>query len=527
MKETLKKITGGRVQLSPEFFISVNFLLFLLLVIKLLMSLLIHPDFGFHRDEFLYKAMGDHLAWGFLEVPPFMAVVAKITHALFGDGLYATRFFPALSGALTLLLTVLITREMGGGKFAEALAALAYLFSMVYLRINSLFQPVTFDLFFFVLGIYLFIRILKQNRPADWIMFGVVLGLGILNKYTMLFFGFGVFTGLLFTRYRERFISPWPWIAAAVVLIIWLPNLFWQHQQGWPFFEHMQALSESQLSNFRPMDFVVGQLIMSPFTIFIWLPGLYFLLFTERGKQFRPVGWVYLTVFTVLLLLNGKQYYLAPAYPMLFAAGSVMIEQFTVASFRWLRPALVAVTVAGGLLLAPVGIPIFSIHGMHQYFEFGSKYLGLGEALRWETGEYHELPQDFADMLGWEEQAAAVSSVFTGLPQEIQRRTSIIASNYGEAGALTHYRKDHPLPESILSVVGSFFTWGPPSSDTEFFITIGFSESTLSRYFQKVDSVGYYTHEHAREGELPLFLNKSPVKANKVLWDELSIYKFN
>jgi 4-amino-4-deoxy-L-arabinose transferase-like glycosyltransferase len=416
---------------------------------------------------------------------------------------------------------------MGGGKFAQVLAALAYLFSLVYLRINSLFQPVTFDLFFFVLGIYLFIRILKQNRPIHWLLFGVVLGLGILNKYTMLFFGFGVFTGLLFTRYRERFATPWPWIAAAVVLVIWLPNLLWQHQQGWPFFEHMQALSESQLSNFSPVDFVIGQLIMSPFTIFIWLPGLYFLFFTKQGEQYRPVGWVYLTVFTVLLLLNGKQYYLAPAYPMLFAAGSVLVERLTLRVRRWIRPALIGLTVAGGLVLMPVGIPVFSIDGMHQYFQFGSKYLGLGEALRWETGDYHELPQDFSDMLGWEEQAAAVSTLFTGLPQEIQRKTTLIASNYGEAGALTHYRQDYPLPENILSLVGSFYTWGPPPPDTEIFITLGFSEETLRRYFLHVEFAGKITHKHARESNISLFLCKKPVKPIKSLWDDLSVYKFN
>ena len=527
MRETFKKLTGEKLDFSAEFFISVNFLLLLLLIIKLLLPLLIHPDFGFHRDEFLYKAMGDHLAWGFLEVPPFIAVVAKITHALLGEGLYATRFFPALSGAFTMLLTVLITREMGGEKFAQALAALAYLFSLVYLRINSLFQPVTFDLFFFVLGIYLFIRILKHNKPAYWILFGVVIGVGLLNKYTMLFFGFGIFTGLLLTRYRERFVSPWPWIAAAVALTIWLPNLLWQNQQGWPFFEHMQALSESQLSNFSPMDFIMGQLMMSPFTIFIWLPGLYFLFFTERGEQFRPVGWAYLSVFTVLLLLSGKQYYLAPAYPMLFSAGSVLVEQFTVRVHRWIRSAIIGLTVAGGLLLMPVGIPVFSIDGMHQYFQFGSKYLGLGEALRWETGEYHELPQDFADMLGWEEQAAAVSTLFTKLPQDIQRRTTLIASNYGEAGALTHYRQDYTLPEKILSVAGSFYNWGPPPPDTEIFIALGFSEETLRRYFLNVEFAGKIAHEHARESSVPLFLCKKPVKPIKSLWDDLSVYKFN
>jgi len=174
-----------------------------------------------------------------------------------------------------------------------------------------------------------------------------------------------------------------------------------------------------------------------------------------------------------------------------------------------------------------VGIPVFSLNGMHQYFEFGSKYLGLGEALRWETGEYHELPQDFADMLGWEEQAAATSAVFGRLPRDTQGKTTVIASNYGEAGALTHYQMNYHLPKSILSVVGSFYTWGPPPSDTEVFITLGFTEETLRQYFLTVEYAGMITHEHARETNLSLFLCKNPVKPIKSLWDEISIYKFN
>lgn len=511
---------------SRKYLFSDFAILIYLAAIKLLIPLFTSSDFGFHRDEFLYMAMGDHLAWGYLEVPPFIAVVAKISHWLFGDGLYAARFFPALAGAITVLLTGLIAKELGGGRFAQVLSAVTYLFALVYLRINLFFMPVTFDLFFFVLAVYLFIRILKKDEPKLWIMLGVVSGLGLLNKYTMLLFGFGVAVGLLFTPYRRHFRNKWLWLSALIALIIWSPNLLWQYSEGWPFFEHMRILAERQLANVQPVTFLLVQILFNIYATPIWLFGIYYYLFSGDGKAFRPIGWIYVSNLAALLFLSGKVYYLAPAYPMLLAAGSVAIEKFIKRTSRnWLKPAIFALYIVGSSSAIPIGLPIFSTETMIRYFEFGSKYMGMGEALRWETGEFHELPQDYADMLAWEEQVAAVAKVYHSLPDEEKERCALFASNYGEAGAIDYYGKHYGLPKCI-SKGSSYWLWGYRYYTGEIVVVIGLDRGAIEYYFEEVEPGGVFNFPHARESGVEIIIARRLKIPIEETWEIIKRYRY-
>ena len=494
--------------------------------IKLLIPLITSPDFVFHRDEFLYIALGQHLDWGYLEVPPSIAVVANISLYLFGDSLFAIRFIPALTGALTLLLTGLIARELGGGRFAQILAAVAYLFSVVYLHINLLFQPVTFDLFYFVLGVYLFIRILKMDEPKIWLLLGVVTGLGLLNKYSMLLFGFGAAVGLLLSPHRSFFRNKWLWLSVLIALVIWLPNLVWQHYQGWPFFEHMRVLSERQLTNVEPTTFLLVQVLMNFYATPIWLIGLYFFLLSGDGKLYRPIGWMYISMLIALLFLSGKVYYLAPAYPMLFAAGSVAIEKFIKRTTRnWLKPVIIGFVITGSSTLIPVGVPLFSVETMIRYFDFGAKYMGMAEALRWETGELHELPQDWADMLGWQEQVARIAETYHSLSVEEKEGCAIFASNYGEAGAIDYYGKRYGLPKSISSS-GSYWLWGYRDYNGEILVTIGSDKEDVFSFYEKVEPGAVFNYPHARESGVPIYIARSPKISLEELWRTLEQYRY-
>ena len=430
-----------------------------LCAIKLIIPFLVNHDFGFQRDELLYMALGNHLAWGYMAVPPFIAIIARITHILFGYGIHSIRFFPALSGALSLWLTTLIAKEMGGKKFAQILAGFGFLFGLAYLRMNLLFQPVTFNLFFLVLSAYLFVKVLKTNEPRYWIELGISLGIGLLNKYTMLLFGFGITVGLLLTGYRSLYRSKWPWISALIAILIWLPNLIWQQAHGWPFFHQMQILDKYQFVHVDPSGFLIAQLIMNFLATPIWLGGLYF-LFSKQGKSYRPIAWAYITALVVLLITHGKSYYLAASYPMLIAAGSVRIEQvIEQKSWSFLKPLSISILVFGSLIYVPAGIPIFPLPTMVQYFKFGSKHMGLKPALRWETGYYHALPQDYADMLGWQKMAFVTAGIYHSLPIAEQKNCSIFANNYGEASAINYYSKRYDIPKAI-SNDSSFWLWG-------------------------------------------------------------------
>ena len=491
---------------------------------KFLILLIVNTEFGMHRDEFLYLAMGDHLDWGYLEIPPSLAFFAKITTWFLGDSIFAVRFFPALTGALTLLLTGLITKEMGGKRFAQILAVVCYLFSLLFLRINILFQPVTFDLFYFVTCIYLLIRILKRNEKKHWIVLGFFTGLGLLNKYTMLLFGLGVAAALLFTPYRKLYLNKWLWISALIALILFLPNLLWQFSMDWPIFDHLRVLSERQLSNVEPITFVFTQLLMNLYSTPIWLIGLIFCFFSGQDKLYRPIAWIYVTIFAVLLISHGKAYYLAPAYPMLLAAGSAAIEMYIIRTRRsWLKPAIITFVVAGSSTVIPIGIPVFPVETMIKYFNFGKRNMGMAEALRWETGEFHELPQDFADMLGWEEMVAAVAKTYHRLPEDEREKCAIFASNYGEAGALDYYGTSYGLPESI-SKAGSYWLWGYRDYSGEILITIGLEKEAVANFYENIAQGAEFNFPHARENGIEIFIGRQPKVSIEEMWEILKKY---
>jgi hypothetical protein len=387
-------------------------------------------------------------------------------------------------------------------------------------------MPVSFDLFFFVLAVFLLIKIIKNDRPLLWILLGIVMGIGLLNKYTMLLFGFGAAVGIVLTPHRKMLRDKWPYIAAGIALLLWSPNLIWQILNGLPFFDHMRVLAETQLSNINPAIFLLVQVLMNLYAAPIWLAGLFYLLFSKQVKPFRIIAWMYISLLIVMLLLSGKIYYLAPAYPMLIAAGAVAVEYFIWRiNWHWLKPAFLAILILGNVTLIPVGIPLFSVDNMIRYFSFGSKYLGIGEALRWETGQMHELPQDYSDMLGWEQMVTAVARTYYSLPDSIQHECAIFASNYGEAGAIDYYGKNYNLPKCI-SKGGSFWGWGYRDYLGDWLITVGIDRDIVLNNYQVVEDGSPFHYPHARESGIPILIASQPKRSLLKLWEILKEYRW-
>ena len=307
-------------------------------LISLLIHLFINSEFGFHRDEFLYIALGEHLDWGFLEVPPLVAVIAFVSRLIFGHSYFAYHFFPALAGAATVYFTGRTARELGGNRFAQILAACCVLASPAYLRSSSLFQPVVFEQLLVTVFVYCAVRLLKTENMKWWLAVGGVIGIGMMNKYSMLIFCLGLGAGLLVTPARKMLGSRWPWTAALIAVMIFLPNLIWQYSQNWPIFEHLQKLKETQFVHVSPMGFLIGQMLMNLFSLPVWLAGIYFFLFSKQGRSFRMLGWIYAVPVVILLAASGKDYYLLPVYPMLFAGGACLISSSAwIAQRSWIR----------------------------------------------------------------------------------------------------------------------------------------------------------------------------------------------
>jgi 4-amino-4-deoxy-L-arabinose transferase-like glycosyltransferase len=324
--------------------------------------------YGYFRDELYYLACARHLAFGYVDQPPMIALVTWLTVHTIGTSLYALHFLPALAGAAIVWLTAMIARELGGGRFAQGLAALSIALAGVYVISAHMLTMNVFEPLIWMGCAYVVIKVIKTGNQKLWLWFGILAGLGLENKYSMAFFEFAIVAGLLLTGERKAFRSPWIWLAGVVALIIFLPNMVWNIQHHWPFLELMHNIRASGRDIHRgPLAFMGEQIfMMAPLNFPIWLAGLLFLFFGREGKRYRALGWAFLVLLATMMILQGKDYYSAPAYPMLLAGGAVVIERL----FRgrgWLKSATVAALVIGAAPFFPMMLPILPLNTYVHY----------------------------------------------------------------------------------------------------------------------------------------------------------------
>jgi 4-amino-4-deoxy-L-arabinose transferase-like glycosyltransferase len=297
----------------------------------ILLQLLTANRYGYFGDEFYHMACGEHIAWGYVDQPPLIALFAWLTRHLFGTSLFSIRLLPALAGLLTVWLTGRIARELGGGRFAQGLAALCRACAGGYLILGHLFTMNVFEPLFWMGCAYVVIRIIKTENQKLWLWFALLAGVGLENKYSMGVFGFGIVVGLLLTRERKAFASIWIWMAGLIAFVVFLPNLIWNVQHNYPFLRLMHNIRESGRDlPFTPLGYTRAQiLLMTPVTLPVWLLGGLYFFFFPRGSAFRVLGWAFLSVVVTFIVLHGKDYYATPVYPMMFAGGAVVFDNFT------------------------------------------------------------------------------------------------------------------------------------------------------------------------------------------------------
>ena len=311
---------------------------------KLLFHIYFNNRYGYFRDEFDYMSCGDHLSWGYVDQPPLIPFLIHISRAVLGDSLRAIRFIPALASSLLVVQTAVLAREFGGRRFALLLSAICALIAPQYLSNGSLLGTNCLEPNLWMGCAYFAILAIKRNEPRYWLWFGVVAGLGMEEKYSIAVFGFGIVVGLLLSEHRRVFLNKWIWVGGLAAFLIFLPNLLWNMKYDWPFLQLMRGIREAGRDVVLPLPqyFFQQTLLVNPLTAPIWLAGLFALLFSVRLKPYRFLGWCYLVCFTVFFVLHGKNYYLAPVYPMLLAAGAVVIElAIDRPRLTWLKPAIV------------------------------------------------------------------------------------------------------------------------------------------------------------------------------------------
>jgi hypothetical protein len=490
---------------------------------KLLLHLFTADNYGYFRDELYYVAAGEHLDFGYVDFPPLVALLAALTRSLFGDSLLALHVFPALAGAAVVVLAGLIARELGGGRFAQGLAALATLIPPTLLVFGTWLSMDAFDQLFWVLGTYILVIILKRDQPRLWLVFGLVAGLGLLTKLTMLYFGLAVFVSVLLTRTRTHLLTVWPWLGGGIASLFLLPYAFWQISHGWPTLEFWSNYGE-KIDEASPLEFLVEQIVtMQPPTLPLWLAGLLYYLFSRDGRPYRALGWIYVMLFVLFMVQNARFYFLAPAYPMLFAAGAVVFERFLARrGWNWPKPAYVAVLAISGIVVAPITVlPVLPVETLARVT--GSA--GGDAGVQVETREVGQLPQNFADRFGWENLVATIAGAYEGLPPEERESACILTGNYGEAGAVDFFGPEYGLPGAI-SGHNSYFIWGPRGCSGEVVISVGVSSETLREVFGEVQQVDKVRCRYCMpdEDNLPVYVCRDPKMPFEEAWPRFEHY---
>ena len=448
-----------------------------------------HFGYGILRDEMYYIICGRNLAWGYVDQAPMVALQARISETLFGfHNLALFRLFAALAGATKVLLTGLLAWSLGGKRMAQLLAMVGVLIAPVYLGIDSYLSMNAFEPVFWMGCTLTVILITRGASPRWWILFGVFGGLGLLNKPSMTFFLVALLFALLLTPQRRLLWSRWALIAVALIVLLPSPYLLWQIHHHWPTLEWLQNVNHSHKNvKLSPIAFIVQQFMMlNPVSIFLLLPGLIWLFVAKQARSLRWIGLTYLALLVIMIHLFAKDYYVAPIYPVLFAAGALAWQTAFSNSRKtaWLLPAWCVVLVIFGAITLPMAIPVLPPYAWIRYTN--ALHLKSGNT---ETAKTGPLPQFYADRFGWKGMVAEVARVYGSLSPADRAKTAIFCDNYGEASAIDIYGPQYGLPQAISGHQNYFF-WGPRSYSSATLIVVGESKQKLTKYFSSVQEVG-------------------------------------
>ena len=454
--ETRNGVSGG---LSSWLKSDVGVLVLIALA-RVVLHVATNGQYGFHRDELQTLDDARHLDWGYVAYPPIVALLGRLELVVFGTSLVGFRLLAAVAVSAAMVIAGLLAKELGGGRREQVLAALATGISPVSLSQGAVFQYVSLDYLWCVLLTYFLVRLLKTEDARWWLAIGAVIGLGLQTKYTMAFFGASLLAGLLLTRARRYLLSGWLWAGAGVALLIFLPNLIWQIQHQFISLEFLKHIHARDVAEGRARGFLLQQLLfcVNPATIPLVFLGLWFYFAREEGKRYRLLGWMFAVTLGIFVVAKARFYYLAPMYPVLLAAGSVLWGQWV----RSLRPAgsrvaqgaLWTAMVAGGVVFALTTMPVAPI----------------GSGLWKFTSTVHD---QFREQIGWNDLAETVARVYQSLPADERTHAGILSGNYGEGGALNLYGPALGLPHAMAGT-NSFWYRGYTQPPPDTVILVGF-----------------------------------------------------
>lgn len=480
--------------------------------------------YGIFRDELYYIANTEHLDIGYVDHPPLSIFVLTVSRLICGDSVFGLRLLPALAGAATVFVIGLMTKEMGGGKIAQLAACIGATLAPIYLGMNTIYSMNSFDILLWSLGAFTVIKLVQTDDHRHWIILGVIIGLGALNKISMLWLGAGVGVGVLLTRERFWLKTRRPYAAAFIALLLFLPFIMWNITHNFAHLEFMRYASNEKYVSQTPLTFLGGQfLIHNPIAAPLWLGGLLFLLLHKTVERFRILAIIFLTVGAILIInWHSKAEYLAAAFSIVYAGGGLAIDQIMATSFwKKIRAAYLGLIVLSGIILAPLALPILPVETYIRY----ERMLGVSGGTS-EGNELAQLPQFYADMFGWENLAETVARVYQKLSAEEQAVCAIYGSNYGKAGAIDFFGTKCGLPKAV-SFHNNYALWGSRGYSGKVVIAIGGRAEEFKELFESVETAETLRSKYAMpyENNLPIFVCRNVKVPLDSLWANNHTYR--
>ena len=489
-----------------------------LVLFNITIHLIFTGNLEYHRDELLYFSLGQHPDFGFATVPPMIGWIAWLMQNIFGYSVFAVRLFPAVISGIMVIIMADLAKELGGKRFASILAGTGIIISVFGLRTFILFQPVHLDLLFWTLTFYLIVKFINSGNENYLIWFGVMAGLALLTKYLIGLLFLLILVFILFTKHRNIFGKRKFWIGIAAGFVIFLPNLIWQIVNGLPVIRHLSELAETQLVYVDRKSFLIEQILSPGAGSFLTIAGIIYLMISGNQRKFRFLGAVVIAVVVSLMLMRGKSYYTQGIFPFLIAAGAVFYE--SVLKKWYSRLIFVSFLLLITYPLIPYGLPVYKTDGLIKYFDMAAAKNGFDFGRTFEDGSKHSLPQDYADMLGWEELTMIAAKAWDMVPDK--KAAFIYCENYGQAGAITIIGKKYGLPEPVC-FSESFRYWIPAQFDpdpTSFLYINDELGDDVNVLFGRITKVGSISNPDAREYGTAVYLCENPVMSFNLFWEE-------
>lgn len=481
------------------------------------LALCLYPfEYGYFRDELYYIALSDNLDFGYVDVPPIVPFLLAIVRHLIGTSYFSLHLLPALSGALVVWLASLMVRELGGGFNALLLALTCVTLAPIYLCWESTYSYDVFDKLCWTLMLYVMVLILKAGDKKYWLYFGLIAGLGLMTKITIFFLAFGLLSAMILTEERKHLLCRQFWAGGILALLIFCPYIIWQLKEGVPALEYYGNYATMKTAQTKPWIFIKDQILIMNFLAFpVWLLGIYYFIFNETDKRYRVLGYAYLVVLTICIILKVKFFLPTPFYTVLFAGGAVLVEEFAQKhGIRQLRRMPTVAIFLVGLIQVPLARPVMPVE---MFVKFTGK--SIWDGIKGERHDLGRLPQHFHDRFGWDEMAKNVAVAYNRLSKQEKAKACVLMRNYGEAGAIWAFGSEYGLPKPISGHLQYYF-WGPRGHSGEVTISLDDNAKTLKDYFGNVRLVT----EHACRWAIPyekylnVYVCREPKRPLEEMW---------